>query len=72
MDEARARGRDGGAIDRRSGLVVFDTAFVDMSEKLDDPVDLLFGVQSGGCADINVACLLSPPRRMRSRACWPP
>lgn len=36
-------------------LVVFDTAVVDMSEKLDDPVDLLFGVQLGGGTDINGA-----------------
>lgn len=36
-------------------IVVFDTAVVDMSEKLDDPVDLLFGVQLGGGTDINRA-----------------
>jgi Mg-chelatase subunit ChlD len=36
-------------------LVVFDTAVVDMSEKLDDPVDLLFGVQLGGGTDIHAA-----------------
>lgn len=36
-------------------LVVFDTAVVDMSEKLDDPVELLFGVQLGGGTDINGA-----------------
>jgi len=36
-------------------LVVFDTAVVDMSEKLDDPVDLLFGVQLGGGTDIHGA-----------------
>lgn len=36
-------------------LVVFDTAVVDMSEQLDDPVDLLFGVQLGGGTDINRA-----------------
>jgi Mg-chelatase subunit ChlD len=36
-------------------LVVFDTAVVDMTEKLDDPVDLLFGVQLGGGTDINGA-----------------
>ncbi|MFM9900198.1 MAG: VWA domain-containing protein, partial [Polaromonas sp.] len=29
-------------------LVVFDTAVVDMTEQLQDPVDLLFGVQLGG------------------------
>lgn len=36
-------------------LVVFDTAVVDMSDKLDDPVDLLFGVQLGGGTDIHRA-----------------
>lgn len=36
-------------------LVVFDTAVVDMSEQLDDPVELLFGVQLGGGTDINGA-----------------
>ena len=36
-------------------LVVFDTAVVDMTEQLDDPVDLLFGVQLGGGTDINGA-----------------
>ena len=36
-------------------LVVFDTNVVDMSEHLDDPVDLLFGVQLGGGTDINRA-----------------
>jgi Mg-chelatase subunit ChlD len=36
-------------------LVVFDTAVVDMTEKLDDPVELLFGVQLGGGTDINGA-----------------
>ncbi|RUL75910.1 vWA domain-containing protein [Dyella choica] len=36
-------------------LVVFDTNVVDMSEQLDDPVDLLFGVQLGGGTDISRA-----------------
>ncbi len=36
-------------------LVVFDTAVVDLTEKLDDPVDVLFGVQLGGGTDINRA-----------------
>ncbi|MGO1072836.1 VWA domain-containing protein [Lysobacter sp. CA199] len=36
-------------------LVVFDTAVVDMTEQLDDPVDLLFGVQLGGGTDIHGA-----------------
>jgi len=33
-------------------LVVFDTAVVDLTEALDDPVDILFGVQLGGGTDI--------------------
>ncbi|WP_422084628.1 VWA domain-containing protein [Variovorax sp.] len=36
-------------------LVVFDTSVVDMTEQLQDPVDLLFGVQLGGGTDINGA-----------------
>ncbi|MFG1491514.1 VWA domain-containing protein, partial [Oceanospirillum sp. HFRX-1_2] len=33
-------------------LVVFDTAVVDLSDQLQDPVDLLFGIQLGGGTDI--------------------
>lgn len=36
-------------------LVVFDTSVVDMSDQLDDPVELLFGVQLGGGTDIDGA-----------------
>ena len=36
-------------------LVVFDTAVVDLTEDLHDPVDLLFGTQLGGGTDINRA-----------------
>ncbi len=36
-------------------LVVFDTAVVDLTDKLSDPVDVLFGVQLGGGTDINKA-----------------
>lgn len=36
-------------------LVVFDTEVVDLSERLDDPVDILFGVQLGGGTDIHRA-----------------
>lgn len=48
-------------------MVVFDTAVVDLTEKLDDPVDVLFGVQLGGGTDINAAVgycqgLISEPR----------
>jgi Mg-chelatase subunit ChlD len=36
-------------------MVVFDTAVVDLTEKLADPVDVLFGTQLGGGTDINLA-----------------
>lgn len=36
-------------------LVVFDTRVVDLTDELDDPVDVLFGVQLGGGTDINQA-----------------
>src|SRR5262249_7917944 len=36
-------------------MVVFDTAVVDLTEKLSDPVDLLFGTQLGGGTDIKRA-----------------
>ncbi len=36
-------------------MVVFDTAVVDLTDELRDPVDLLFGVQLGGGTDINRA-----------------
>ena len=36
-------------------LVVFDTAVVDLTAQLTDPVDLIFGVQLGGGTDINLA-----------------
>jgi len=39
----------------RTSLVVFDTAVVDLTDQLDDPVDLLFGTQLGGGTDINRA-----------------
>ncbi len=39
----------------RTSLVVFDTAVVDLTEKLEDPVDVLFGTQLGGGTDINRA-----------------
>ncbi len=34
-------------------IVAFDTSFVDLTEKCEDPVDLLFGFQLGGGTDIN-------------------
>lgn len=39
----------------KTHMVVFDTAVVDLTEKIDDPVDLLFGTQLGGGTDINKA-----------------
>lgn len=36
-------------------LVVFDTSVVDLTEKLDDPVEMLFSTQLGGGTDINRA-----------------
>jgi len=36
-------------------LVCFDTQIVDLTEMLEDPVDVLFGVQLGGGTDINRA-----------------
>ena len=39
----------------RTRMVVFDTAVVDLSENLNDPVNLLFGVQLGGGTDIGLA-----------------
>ncbi len=39
----------------RTHMVVFDTAVVDLTAELDDPVDLLFGTQLGGGTDINQA-----------------
>jgi len=36
-------------------LVCFDTAVVDFTDDLADPVDVLFGVQLGGGTDINAA-----------------
>jgi Mg-chelatase subunit ChlD len=39
----------------RTALVAFDTAVVDLTADLQDPVDLLFGTQLGGGTDINRA-----------------
>jgi Mg-chelatase subunit ChlD len=51
----------------RTSLVVFDTAVVDLTGELSDPVDVLFGTQLGGGTDINRALaygqtLISRPR----------
>ena len=39
----------------KTHIVVFDTAVVDLTAELDDPVDLLFATQLGGGTDINKA-----------------
>jgi Mg-chelatase subunit ChlD len=39
----------------RTSLVVFDTAVVDLTDELHDPVEVLFGTQLGGGTDINRA-----------------
>lgn len=39
----------------KTHMVVFDTAVVDLTADLHDPVDLLFGTQLGGGTDINQA-----------------
>jgi len=43
----------------RTSLVVFDTAVVDLTELLEDPVEVLFGTQLGGGTDINRALAYS-------------
>ncbi|WP_243630078.1 VWA domain-containing protein [Taibaiella soli] len=39
----------------KTKMIVFDTAVADLTEELQDPVELLFGVQLGGGTDINAA-----------------
>lgn len=39
----------------KTSLVVFDTSVVDLTDRLHDPVELLFGTQLGGGTDINRA-----------------
>ena len=41
----------------KTKMVVFDTAVVDLTEELTDPVELLFGVQLGGGTDIHAALM---------------
>jgi hypothetical protein len=48
-------------------LVAFDTAVVDLTEELDDPVDVLFGVQLGGGTDIAGALTYCAARVTRPR-----
>jgi Mg-chelatase subunit ChlD len=51
----------------KTSLVVFDTAVVDLTEKLQDPVDVLFGTQLGGGTDINKAIAYSQALITRPR-----
>jgi Mg-chelatase subunit ChlD len=39
----------------RTSLVAFDTSVVDLTDRLEDPVDVLFGCQLGGGTDISAA-----------------
>jgi Mg-chelatase subunit ChlD len=48
-------------------LVAFDIAVVDLTEELDDPVDVLFGVQLGGGTDIAAALTYCADRVTRPR-----
>jgi Mg-chelatase subunit ChlD len=43
----------------KTSMVVFDTAVVDLTAQLSDPVDVLFGTQLGGGTDINRAIAYS-------------
>ena len=57
----------------RTSLVVFDTAVVDLTDQLHDPVEVLFGTQLGGGTDINAAVaycqdLIGSPGRQHLRA----
>jgi hypothetical protein len=51
----------------RTSLVVFDTAVVDLTDKLSDPVEVLFGTQLGGGTDINKAVAYSETLITRPR-----
>ena len=49
----------------RTSLVVFDTAVVDLTDELHDPVEVLFGTQLGGGTDINALAYCRPLTRPR-------
>jgi Mg-chelatase subunit ChlD len=51
----------------RTSLVVFDTAVVDLTDHLHDPVEVLFGTQLGGGTDINRALAYSQSLITRPR-----
>ena len=44
----------------RTSVIAFDTAVVDLTEKLADPVEVLFGTQLGGGTDVNRAIAYCP------------
>jgi len=46
-------------------LVCFDTAILDLTDELADPVEVLFGVQLGGGTDINAALAYCETKIMR-------
>lgn len=46
----------------KTKLICFDTAILDLTEELADPVEVLFGVQLGGGTDINQAVAYSAER----------
>ena len=50
-------------------LVCFDTAILDLTDSLADPVDVLFGVQLGGGTDINRAVAYCAERIERPGKC---
>jgi Mg-chelatase subunit ChlD len=51
----------------KTSLVVFDTAVVDLTRHLSDPVEVLFGTQLGGGTDINKAIAYSQTLITRPR-----
>lgn len=51
----------------KTSVVAFDTAVVDLTDQLNDPVDLLFGIQLGGGTDINRAIAYSQTLITRPR-----
>ncbi len=51
----------------KTSLVVFDTAVVDLTDKLQDPVDVLFATQLGGGTDISKAIAYSQTLITRPR-----
>jgi Mg-chelatase subunit ChlD len=49
----------------RTTVIAFDTAVVDLTDSLDDPVEVLFGIQLGGGTDINRAIAYGQERIVR-------